>query len=112
MKQTLFKCVFLVCFLAFPTLSIAQGTITGNVTSAADGLPLPAVNVVVKGTTVGTTTDFDGNYEITVNDFPVTLAFSSLGYAEKEVEVSAATVADVALQESATGLDEYAEMAT
>lgn len=106
MRQTLFKRAFLVLFFTLPALLVAQGTITGNVTAATDGLPLPAVNVVVKGTTVGTTTDFDGNYEITVSDFPVTLVFSSLGYAEQEVEVSDATTTNVALEESATGLDE------
>ncbi|SDD83674.1 TonB-linked outer membrane protein, SusC/RagA family [Pricia antarctica] len=106
MRQTLFKRVFLVLFFTLPGVLMAQGTITGNVTASVDGLPLPAVNVVVKGTTVGTTTDFDGNYEITVNDFPVILVFSSLGYAEKEVEVTSATAKDVILEESATGLDE------
>src|SRR5680860_1025925 len=106
MRQTLFKRGFLVLFFTLPALLVAQGTLTGNVTADTDGLPLPAVNVVVKGTTVGTTTDFDGNYEITVRDFPVTLVFSSLGYAEQEVEVSDATTTNVALEESATGLDE------
>ncbi|MGB6153155.1 MAG: SusC/RagA family TonB-linked outer membrane protein, partial [Pricia sp.] len=106
MRQTLFKRMFLVLFFTLPALLVAQGTITGNVTAAADGLPLPAVNVVVKGTTVGTTTDFDGNYEITVDDFPVTLVFSSLGYAELEIEVSNAGETNAAMKESATGLDE------
>ena len=106
MKQTFFKGMFLVAFFALPTLLMAQGTVTGNVTSVVDGMPLPGANVVVKGTTVGTTTDFDGNYEITVNDFPVTLVFSSLGYADQEVEASQATTLNVALEESATGLDE------
>ncbi len=106
MRQTLYKRMFLVLFFTLPALLVAQGTITGNVTAATDGLPLPAVNVVVKGTTVGTTTDFDGNYEITVNDFPVILVFSSLGYADQEVEATEAAPVDVVLEESATGLDE------
>ncbi len=106
MKQTLFRNAFLALFFALPTLLVAQGTITGNVTAASDGLPLPAANVVVKGTTTGTTTDFDGNYEITVNDFPVILVFSSLGYANQEIEATAAEEINAALEESATGLDE------
>ncbi len=105
-RQTLFKKAFFVLFTALPALLVAQGTITGNVTAATDGLPLPAVNVVVKGTTVGTTTDFDGNYEITVNDFPVILVFSSLGYADKQIEATDATTINAILEESATGLDE------
>lgn len=106
MRQTLFKRAFLVLFFTLPTLLVAQGTITGNVTAATDGLPLPAANVVVKGTTTGTTTDFDGNYEITVNDFPVILVFSSLGYADQEIEAAAASEINATLEESATGLDE------
>lgn len=106
MRQTLFKTAFLVLFFTLPTFLVAQGTITGNVTAAGDGLPLPAVNVVVKGTTVGTTTDFDGNYEITVDDFPVILVFSSLGYANQEIEATAANEINAALEESATGLEE------
>ena len=106
MRQTLLKRVFLVLFFTLPVLLVAQGTITGNVTAAADGQPLPAANVVVKGTTVGTTTDFDGNYEITVNDFPAILVFSSLGYAELEIEATAANEINAALEEAARGLDE------
>lgn len=84
----------------------AQGTITGNVTEATQGLPLPGVNVVVKGTTTGTTTDFDGNFEIGVSSFPATLVFSSLGYANTEVRVTGETSLNVTLEESATGLEE------
>ncbi|MBD3661029.1 MAG: carboxypeptidase-like regulatory domain-containing protein [Arenibacter algicola] len=43
-----------------------QLTITGTVTSSEDGMPIPAVNVILKGTNTGTTSDFDGNYAINV----------------------------------------------
>tara|TARA_B100000378_G_C17955076_1_gene381465 strand:- start:69 stop:290 length:222 start_codon:yes stop_codon:yes gene_type:complete len=43
------------------TISDVQQTVSGTVTTAADGMPLPGVTVVVKGTSNGTTTDFDGN---------------------------------------------------
>ena len=63
----------LVGLLTF-NLSFAQQVISGSVVDA-DGVPLPGVNVVVDGTGQGTATDFDGNYEISVEDGS-TLIFS------------------------------------
>ena len=58
--------------LAFVPLGLfAQQTIDGNITDVDTGAPLPGVNVVVKGTTNGATSDFDGNYSISVSSFPV-----------------------------------------
>ncbi|MDO6516349.1 SusC/RagA family TonB-linked outer membrane protein [Zobellia uliginosa] len=105
MKQTLFGKLYFLLFFVLPTVVLAQGTIKGNTTDES-GMPLPGVNVVVKGTMNGTTSDFDGIYEIRVNNFPATLVFSYLGYADKEVEVTGTSTLDVALKESATGLDE------
>ena len=59
-------------------------TAKGNVVSKADGQPLPGVNVVVKGTTTGTITDFDGNFSLSV-DNGQTLVFSFLGFKNQEV---------------------------
>jgi len=93
--------------LAFVPLGLfAQQTIDGNITDGSSGAPLPGVNVVVKGTTNGTTSDFDGNYSISVSSFPVTLVFSSLGYQTIEQPVSSATTVNIVLVVSATGLDE------
>ena len=75
----------LLFFLFAPGLLLAQGVVNGKVTDAGLGDPLPGVNVVIKGTTIGTTSDFNGNYQLSVDDFPVTLVFSSLGYASKEL---------------------------
>ena len=61
---------------------------------------------MIEGTTTGTTTDFDGNYEITVDTFPVTLVFSSLGYADQKIKATTAQEINATLEESATGLDE------
>lgn len=106
MKLTLFKRVFLLLLLVLPVMAFSQGTISGNITDATNGAPLPGVNVVIKGTTTGTTTDFDGNYEILVNTFPATLVFSSLGYETQEQRVTSTTTMDVSLAEAAQGLDE------
>ena len=105
MRQTLFKRVCFLLFFAVPILMVAQETIQGNITDN-NNLPAPGVNVVVKGTTNGTTSDFDGNYEITVDNFPAILVFSALGYSPKEIQVTGAATLDVNLEESVTGLDE------
>src|SRR5690606_592372 len=60
--------------------------VTGNVTFSEDGTPMPGVNVVIRGTTIGTTTDIDGNYRLTVPDGNSILTFSFIGYVPQEVE--------------------------
>ena len=106
MKKTQLNKVFLWLFLALPVLAFSQATVSGNIQDELDGSPLPGVNVVIKGTNTGTTSDFDGKYEITVNSFPATLVFSSLGFETREIRVTDATTLNVVLAESATGLDE------
>ena len=95
------------CFCAI-LLSIsytyAQKEITGTVNDASG--PLPGANVFVKGTTTGTTTDFDGNYSITVPDANATLVFSFVGYATKEVVVGDQTTINVILEEDSQSLEE------
>lgn len=97
--------VFVLLF-SFQQLTAQNRTITGTVTDADDGSPLPGVNVILKGTTNGTSTDFDGNY--TINDVPVngTLVFSIIGYTSKEVPVNGLSSINVALVESAEQLGE------
>ncbi len=63
--------------------------------------PLPGVNVVVKGTTIGTTTDAEGAYELGVPSLQDTLVFSFVGYQNKEVAIAGRSVVDV---EMATGV--------
>ncbi len=106
MKHNYWKNAFFLIFLTVPLLLAAQGTVTGKVTDASDGLPLPGVNVLVKGTTTGAITNMDGVFELTVASFPATMVFSSLGYANKEVNVVGGTSLNITMDESATGLDE------
>jgi len=89
----------------FPLCAFAQGTVSGTVTEASTGNPLPGANVVVKGTSNGTTTDFDGNFNINVSAFPATLVVSSVGFTTQEVNVSSAQSISVALQDG-VALDE------
>lgn len=79
-------------------------TVTGNVTSAADGEPLIGVTVQVKGTATGTSTDIDGNYTIKT-ETGATLVFSYVGMTTRELTVTGPTL-DVALLENSEVLDE------
>jgi len=81
------KIVISLVFLLFAGLQVvlAQTTVTGKVTSSADGLGLPGVSVVLKGTTIGIVTDSDGDYSITVPDSRAALQFSFIGFITQEV---------------------------
>lgn len=96
-------------FAASPDLDEAtsppyQLTITGTVVDDM-GAPLPGTNVIVKGTTNGTQTDFDGNYTITAPS-DATLVFSYVGFKTLEVPVNGNSVVDVTMVEDAAALDE------
>lgn len=81
-----------------------QVTISGTVTDDT-GAPLPGANVVEKGTTNGTQTDFDGNFTITANTDAV-LVFSYIGFSTQEISVDGQTTINVSLVEDASKLDE------
>ncbi|HMB61767.1 MAG TPA: SusC/RagA family TonB-linked outer membrane protein [Eudoraea sp.] len=104
MNKKLHYYLMIVSFLCFQFTMAQNRTVTGTV-SDNTGSPLPGVNVVEKGTSNGTSTDFDGNYSINVAD-GATLVFSSLGYATREVAVGTQTTVNVSLAEDASQLDE------
>ena len=81
-------------------------TITGTVTSEAGGEPLPGVNVVVKGTTIGTITDIDGNYQLQTEAENPVLQFSFIGYGSQEVEVGNQSTINVTLSDDVQSLQE------
>lgn len=86
-------------------LSFAQEkTITGTVTSATDGLPLPGVSVIVKGTTRGVQTDFDGNYSIKASTGE-TLVFSFVGMKGSEKIVGQSSTLNLAMAEDLAELE-------
>lgn len=100
-------CVFLACFV-FVGINFLQAQtvqITGTVTSAEEG-PLPGVSVIVKGTTVGTTTDGSGKYSLNTPTNATTLIFSFMGYKTQEVSIGGRKVIDVALESDAVALEE------
>ena len=84
------KKIYFVMLALFISASVfSQGTITGSVTDAELGVPLPGANVVVQGTTNGTTTDFDGNFIIEVAQNKGTLLVSYIGFVTKKVNYTA-----------------------
>jgi TonB-linked SusC/RagA family outer membrane protein len=90
----------LTLFMAFVMqFSFAQEkTVTGTVTTGNDGLPLPGASVIVKGTSRGQQTDFDGKYSISANVGDV-LVISYVGMKNSEVKIGASNTYDVALEE-------------
>ena len=93
--------------VAHPTdARVAQFDITGTVTGEDDSQPLPGVNVLLKGTTTGTTTDANGKFTLSLPDGGGTLIFSFIGYASKEVVVSNETVINVSMSPEAKSLNE------
>ncbi len=83
----------------------AQQTITGTITDAVTGEGLPGVNVLIKGTTTGTVTDFDGNYSLEASEDAV-LVISSVGYLAQEIVVGNKSLIDIRLEEDIQALDE------
>ena len=83
-----------------------ERTITGKVTSSEDGSSLPGVNVVVKGTTNGTVTDAEGNYNLNAPANGGSLVFSFIGLKTSEVEIGDRTTINIALSLDVTELSE------
>lgn len=85
----LMKPILMAMFILITMGMMAQSiTITGKVTSGDDSSVIPGVNVIIKGSTVGTVTNFDGNYELKVNTGDV-ISFSFIGFLSEEITVSA-----------------------
>jgi iron complex outermembrane receptor protein len=95
----------LFCLILLPATLMAQSTATGTVTDKANAMPLPGVNVIIKGTARGTSTDFDGNYSLEVSQGEV-LVFSYVGYTTQEIVFNGQSPINVAIVEDASLLDE------
>ncbi|MFB0495261.1 TonB-linked SusC/RagA family outer membrane protein [Mucilaginibacter sp. OAE612] len=93
-------------FMLFISVVHAQNkTVTGRVTSKDDGLPLPGVSVRVVGTTLGTQTNADGKFSLSVPASAKSLGFSFIGFTSQTVEIGSAPL-DVKLSSSANKLSE------
>jgi TonB-linked SusC/RagA family outer membrane protein len=100
--------VFLACivFVGVNCLQAQTVQITGTVTSAEDGMPVPGASVQIKGTTIGISTDGNGKYSISVPTTSNTLIFSFVGFKTQEVAIGGRTLIDVVLEVEALSLDE------
>ncbi|MBL7844497.1 MAG: TonB-dependent receptor [Cyclobacteriaceae bacterium] len=97
----------MVIFLLSSTLVWAQSrVVTGKVTSADDGTPLPGVNILEKGTSNGGVTDASGSFSIQVGGSNSVLVFSFIGYSATEITVGAQTTINISLQADVTALSE------
>jgi TonB-linked SusC/RagA family outer membrane protein len=105
MKKLLTKGLLLFMLAFSISVQAQEISITGNVTDANTGIPIPGVNVLIKNSTKGVATDFDGNYAINTTNGSV-LVFSYLGYLTQEITVNGQTVIDLNLQEDAAQLNE------
>jgi TonB-dependent starch-binding outer membrane protein SusC len=102
------KKFLLMCFLlAFAVSGWAQErTVSGRVTSTEDGSALPGVNVILKGSSVGTATDGDGRYSLIVPSSSGVLVFSFIGLKAQEIQIGDRSVVDASLAVDATELSE------
>ncbi len=87
-------------------VEIASIKITGKITSDADPDGLPGVNVILKGTNIGTVSDVSGDYSIEVPDENSILTFSSVGYVAEEIVVGNRTIISLVLTPDITALEE------
>jgi TonB-linked SusC/RagA family outer membrane protein len=104
--KTIMNVMVLVIVLNAQNVTAQNRTVSGKVVDE-NNVPLPGASVVLKNTTVGTTTDFDGNFEITIADTNnQTLQFSYVGYLQQEVDVAGKAIINVALRPDISALDE------
>lgn len=87
-------------------LTLDYKTISGNVTAAEDGSPIPGVNVMIKGSSVGTVTDIRGNYSLSLTTGNPYLVYSFIGFQTHEADAEGKSTQDVQLAEDVSQLSE------
>ena len=105
MKKVLMALSFVMVF-GLSAIVAQTRTITGTVTGSDDGMPIPGASVFVKGTTVGTVTQVDGNYTLNVPQDAEILVFSFVGMRSQEHAIAGRSVVNVALASDAIAVDE------
>ncbi|WP_282044238.1 SusC/RagA family TonB-linked outer membrane protein [Winogradskyella flava] len=108
--ETKLKGIFTLFFALLMQFTFAQDKTVTGVVSDASGLPVPGVNVLVKGTQRGTQTDFDGKYSIQANAGDV-LVISYLGLKTQEITVGDSNTYNVSMEEDTSQLDEVVVVA-
>src|SRR5688500_538739 len=108
-RTTWYRLLFFLILSGFQQHAFSQDfpvTVTGKVTSSEDNSGLPGVNILIVGTSTGTTTNADGDYQIAISDPGSILSFSFVGFATQEVVVRNQNVINVTLLPDQTQLGE------
>jgi len=105
MKKRFFLKVFTIAFMFMLPLGLIAQTIKGKVTDKS-GSALPYMNVLVKGTSIGTTTSDSGEFSLTVKNLPATIVVSSIGFTTKEVKVTTNSFLTIVIKEGDESLGE------
>lgn len=104
MKKSLFLTLLMLVFTSGVTW--AQTKVTGKITSATDGAPVPFAYVMVEGTTVGVQSDANGDYQLTVPAGKNVLVFSSIGLKTLNIDINGRAVINVVMEEDQLLLDD------
>ena len=97
--------MLILCLIGLQSVFAQSREVSGVVTSAEDGMSVPGVSVIVKGTTIGTSTDFDGKYTLSVPADGKILVFSAVGMKKVEMEIVSNTI-NVTMESESIGVDE------
>jgi TonB-linked SusC/RagA family outer membrane protein len=99
------SCFAILCFFVMPAMA-QNKVVTGKVTDSHDGSPMPGVSIVAKGSTIGTNTDANGAFRLSMPASANTLVVSFIGFTKQEVDITGKSIVNVALVGSATTLSE------
>ena len=102
--------MLILCLIGLQSVFAQSREVSGVVTSAEDGLSIPGVSVIIKGTTIGTTTDFYGNYSLHVPKSGTVLVFSFVGMTTQELTISG-TKLNVVMESESIGMNEVVVVA-
>ncbi len=106
MKEKMLSICLLMALVLASSFAFAQRSISGKITEEATGEPLPGVTILVPGTTIGTVSDFDGNYLLEVPEGADKLQFSMIGFERQIIVITGADVMNVVLATETTALNE------
>jgi len=98
--------LFLTVFAGLSTIMAQTKTITGTVTDSEDGQPIPGVSIVVKGTTIGTITDANGKYSLSVPQDATDLIYSFVGMVTQDVPIQGRSVINISMKSETLDIDE------
>jgi TonB-dependent SusC/RagA subfamily outer membrane receptor len=96
----------LITFFSLVNINAQNISVNGNVQDSGNGMPIPGVNILIKNTSLGVATDFDGNFSISDVPKGSTIIFSYIGYITYEVIVNTDTTLNVKLTQDISQLDE------